>query len=255
MPRIALISDVHGNTPALLAVLEAIDADAVDLVVNLGDIASGGVDPRGTLDVLRERTDILTVRGNHERQLLTLPAERMGASDRLAAGVLTRADRDWLEALPSRLEPTEGMLAFHGAPDDDVCYLPQSVDEHARDGLREATDEEIVDRLGTWAHRFDLYACGHTHLQLIRRLPDGSLVVNPGSVGWPAYEDDAPLAHRVQAGTPHARYTIVHLDGTGWSIDERAIDYDYETAIELARRNGRPDVAHALSTGTVGADG
>ncbi|GAB3804257.1 metallophosphoesterase family protein [Humibacter antri] len=254
MPRIALISDVHGNTPALVAVLQAIDADAVDLIVDLGDIASGGVDPRGTLDLLRARTDILTVRGNHERQLLTLPSHDMSASDRLASGVLTSEDRAWLSGLPVRLEPVPGVLAFHGAPEDDLCYLLETVDSHAEDSLRAATNEEIAARLGEWAGRFELYVCGHTHLQRTRRLPDGALVVNPGSVGWPAYEDDAPVHHLVQARSPQARYTLVERGPEGWSAEERAIDYDYRAAIDLAFRNGRPDVAHALRTGMVGSD-
>jgi len=254
MPRIALISDVHGNTPALLAVLEAIAEDGVDIVVDLGDVASGGVDPRGTLDVLRARDDIRTVMGNHERQLLTLPPESMGLSDRLAQTVLTDDDRAWLAALPATIEIAPGALAFHGAPDDDLCYLLETVDPFAPDRLRPATDAEVLDRLGASAGRYDLYACGHTHLQRSRRLPDGAFVVNPGSVGWPAYEDDAPSPHRVQAGSPHARYTIIEKDAAGWRVDERAIDYDYDAAIALAHRNGRADVAHALRTGFVGRD-
>lgn len=254
MPRIALISDVHGNTPALLAVLDAIAADGVEHIVNLGDIASGGVDPRGTLDVLRSRPDILTVRGNHERQLLTLPRERMGPSDRLAYDVLLADDREWLLALPTRLEIAPGALAFHGSPDDDLRYLLETVDPDSPDGLRQATEAEIIEGLGDGGGRYELYVCGHTHLQRTRVLGGGALVVNPGSVGWPAYQDDAPAPHRVQAGSPQARYTIVERQPSGWVVDERAVDYDYEGAIALAHANGRPDVAHALRTGRVGSD-
>ena len=254
MHRIALISDVHGNTPALLAVLDAIATDGVEHIVNLGDVASGGVDPRGTLDTLRSRPDILTVRGNHERQLLTLPRERMGPSDRLAYDVLGADDREWLLALPMCREIAPGALAFHGSPDDDLRYLLETVDPDAPDGLREASDAEIVKGLGEAFADYDLYVCGHTHLQRTRVLPEGARVVNPGSVGWPAYDDDAPAPHRVQAGSPHARYTIVERRASGWVVDERAIDYDYDAAIALARANGRPDVAHALRTGRVGSD-
>ncbi|QDZ16124.1 metallophosphoesterase family protein [Humibacter ginsenosidimutans] len=254
MPRIALISDVHGNTPALLAVLDAIAHDGVDTIVDLGDIASGGVDPRGTLDALRARPDILTVRGNHERQLLTLSRGNMGASDRLAFDLLSGDDLLWLAALPATLEPAHGVLAFHGAPDDDLCYLLEAVDPAADDALRQATDGEVVERLGASFGHYELFVCGHTHVQRTRRLPGGALVVNPGSVGWPAYADDLPAPHRVQARSPRARYTVVEKDAAGWRIDERAIDYDYDAAIVLALRNGRPDVAHALRTGFVGAD-
>lgn len=255
MPRVALISDIHGNTPALRTVLDAIGRDSVDLIVDLGDIASGGVDPRGTLDVLRTRADIRHVRGNHERQLLTLPRERMGASDRLASDQLTDSDRAWLSSLPTRLEFASGALAFHGAPDDDLCYLLETVtDDDTANHLREATDEEVVGRLGASVGRYRLFACGHTHLQRSRVLADGSVVVNPGSVGWPAYEDDAPAPHRVEAGSPQARYSIVERSDDGWTVEHCAMDYDYDAAIALAHRNSRPDVAHALRTGLVGTE-
>lgn len=248
MPRIAAFSDVHGNTPALRAVLAAITTEQADVVVNLGDIASGGVDPRGTLDLLRSRTDIVTIRGNHERQLLTRPVPSMSRSDRLAHAVVTDEDRRWLADLPASARILPNVLAFHGAPDDDLCYLLETV---TISGLREATLDEVTDRLGPHAGAFDLHLCGHTHLQRTRRLAQGALVVNPGSVGWPAFEDDEPFPHKVEAGTPHARYSIVETTAHGWQAHHRAIEYDTEQAAALAERNDRPDVAHALRTGRV----
>ncbi|WP_129784913.1 metallophosphoesterase family protein [Promicromonospora panici] len=56
----AVLSDVHGNAPARAAVLAAIDAEGVGLVLNLGDIVSGAVDPRATPDLLATRPDIVT---------------------------------------------------------------------------------------------------------------------------------------------------------------------------------------------------
>lgn len=252
MVRIAVLSDVHGNTPALASVLAAVDAEGVDLVLNLGDIASGAVDPRGTLDLLAGLPGIVTVRGNHERQVLTLPRDRMGASDRLADSVLTGADRDWLAALPLTAVPVPGVLAFHASPDDDLGHLTETV---TPDGLREATDAEVVERLGAAYGRYALFLCGHTHVARSRRLPDGSLVVNPGSVGWPAFDDDQPHRYRVEAGSPDARYAIVDGEGRGWEARLRSIAYDHGRAADLARANGRPDVAHALLTGRMPVTG
>ena len=243
--RIAAFSDVHGNTPALRAVLEAIAEYDPDLVVNLGDIASGAVDPRGTLDLLRDHPEIMTVRGNHERQVLGL-AGPLGGVDSIAAAVLTPPDVAWLSALPPRVEVAPGVLAFHGAPDDDLRYLLETV---TRDGLREATDDEIVERLGDAYGSYSLFLCGHTHLQRRRRLPDGSVVVNPGSVGWPAYTDDHPYPHAVEAGTPHARFTIIESVDAGWQVSAHAIRYDVDAAVASAKANGRNDIAYALSTG------
>ena len=253
MITVAALSDVHGNTPALRAVLAAVEREVPDVVVNLGDVASGGVDPRGTLDLLRAHPEIVTVRGNHERQLLTVPPERMSRSDRYAHEQLDDDDRAWLRALPVRRELGAGVLAIHGTPADDLRYLLQTVDR----GLREATDAEVLERLGDEAGRWSLYLCGHTHLQRTRVLPDGSVVVNPGSVGWPAYDDDLPEPHVVEAGTPHARFSVVRGGPGDWRVVEHAVEYDVEEAAALAERNDRPDVVHALRTGRVpvAADG
>jgi len=251
MTRIAVLSDVHGNAPALAAVLAAIDAAGVDLVLNLGDIISGAVDPRGTLDLLATRPDIVTVRGNHERQVLTLPYDEMGTVDRIASGILADADRTWLGSLPLTAEPVPGVLAFHAVPDDDATYLTQTVvgptAEHPS-GVREATDDELVERLGAAYGTYALYLCGHTHQARIRPLPDGSLLVNPGSVGWPAYWDDAPLPHRIEVGAPEARYAILS-DTDGWTAQLLAVPYDHEAAAVLADELGQPDLAHMLRTG------
>jgi predicted phosphodiesterase len=245
--RLAVVSDVHGNLAALDAVVADIAARAVDVVVNLGDLLSGALQPRETADRLMA-SGWPTVRGNHERQLLTLDVDRMGPSDRLAHGTITLEHRVWLSALPSTLEVVPGVLAFHGTPTDDLTYLLDTVDAS---GARTATTQEVLERLGGYATspRWSLLLCGHTHLQRSLHLPTGALVVNPGSVGWPAYADDVPHPHVMQAGTPHARYAVVD-DSTGrWRVDLRAVDYDWDGAARLAEGNGRPDVARALRTG------
>lgn len=246
--RLAVFSDVHGNTPALRAVLDQVDRARPDVILNLGDVASGAVDPRGTLDLLLERADILTVRGNHERQLLELAPAAMGSVDRIAAAVLTDRDREWMRRLPTRLEPAPGVLAIHATPADDLRYLLETVE---RAGLVQASDEEILERLGPEAGRFEIYLCGHTHLARTRRLPRGGIVINPGSVGWPAFADDTPYPHRIEAGSPAARYAVLDRTEAGWSVDHHQVDYDWELAAALAERHARADIARALRTGRV----
>ena len=244
--RIAVLSDVHGNLPALDAVTADIAGRDADVVVNLGDLLSGAVQPRETADRLMD-LDLPTVAGNHERQLLTLSPDRMGASDRLAHDTLTDRHREWLARLPLTLQPAEGVLAFHGSPTDDLVYLLESV---GPDGARPATRDEVVERLGAAAD-VPLLLCGHTHLQRSMRLPTGALVVNPGSVGWPAYDDDAPLPHKIEAGSPHARYAIVDDASGRWEAEFRAVDYAWDESAAIARANGRDDVSRALLTGRV----
>ena len=85
--RIALVSDIHGNLPALEAVIAEIADAGADLVVNLGDIVSGPLWPQETARRLMA-LGWPTIAGNHERQVLTQPAARMGASDAFAAAAL-----------------------------------------------------------------------------------------------------------------------------------------------------------------------
>lgn len=100
--RIAVLSDVHGNLGALEAVLADVTAQQVDVTVNLGDLLSGAVQPRETADRLLA-LGLPTVSGNHERQLLTLPREQMGAADLLAHDTITSEHPAWLASLPLTL--------------------------------------------------------------------------------------------------------------------------------------------------------
>lgn len=245
--RIAAISDVHGNLLALEAVLADVATQSVDVAVNLGDLLSGGVQPRETADRLME-LDLPTVRGNHERQLLAYAPQDMGASDRLAHDTITERHREWMAGLPLTLQVADGVLAFHGSPTDDLVYLLETVDES---GARPATQSEVIARLGS-STGDPLLLCGHTHLQRSMRLPTGALVVNPGSVGWPAYGDDHPYPHVMEAGTPHARYAVVDDSAGTWRAEFRTVVYDWDGAATVADANGRPDVAAALRTGRVG---
>jgi len=208
--KLAIVSDIHGNLPALEAVIAAIARAGVDRVVNLGDIASGPLWPRETVQRLMA-LGWPTIRGNHERQVLALPRERMSAADAFAADALGAAERAWLAALPATLDLGGGVWCCHGTPDDDLTYFLETVtpdlDRHGSPGIRTATDAEVRARLG--ARRDAVVLCGHTHTpRLARVVHDGggaTLVVNPGSVGVPAYDDDHPHAHRVETGSPHAR--------------------------------------------------
>ena len=74
-------------------------------------------------------------------------------------------------------------------------------------------------------------------------------IVNPGSVGLPAYTDDDPWPHAMEAGSPHARYAVLEHTRTGWRVDPVAVEYDWEAAARAAERNGRPDWAAWIRTG------
>lgn len=243
--KIAVIADIHGNIAALDAVLADAATRHVEQIVNLGDICSGGLFPRETADRLMP-LGLPTIRGNHERQLTQQPPERMGLSDRHAADTLQPEQRAWLATLPATLRLSDEILLVHGTPDSDLAYFLESVTEQ---GMRPATHNEVARRAGPVDAAVIL--CGHTHIQRAMTLDDGRLILNPGSVGLPAYGDDRPYPHVVEAGSPHARYAILSDAGHGWTADFHAVDYDWEQAARDAAANGRMDWAKALRTGCV----
>jgi putative phosphoesterase len=243
--RIAVLSDIHGNLRALEAVLADIKARGADLTVNLGDILSGPLEPAETADLLMT-LQLPTIRGNHERQLLTQAPEEMGASDAYTIAQLTSKHLGWLRELPVELE-IEDVWLCHGTPTSDLEYFLQTVEPS---GLREATDEEVAARADNCGSA--LILCGHTHMPRTRPLRDGRIVMNPGSVGLPAYEDDRPYRHVVRTGSPHARYAIVERNAAGeWSASLLEVEYDHEGAARTAAARGRADWAIALRLGNL----
>jgi predicted phosphodiesterase len=260
-PRWAVLSDLHGNLPALQAIQADARARGVSGFLNLGDLLSGPLWPAETAAALMA-LDWPTIAGNHERQLLTHRRDRMGASDRFAAEALDEAAWAWLAGLPAQMQPQPQVLCVHGTPSSDLDYLLETVtDEHGQPlpegrgthpGVRAATADETRTRLGATAAR--LVLCGHSHMP--RQLPlDGCLVANPGSAGLPAFDWDRPWRHDMQTGTPQARYALVQGPEAAagpWQVTLCAVDYDHEAAARRAEGNGRPDWADALRTGRVG---
>ena len=262
--KIAAISDIHGNLPALDAVLADIAAQRVDVVVNLGDILSGPLWAAATADRLMP-LGLPTIAGNHERQLLTVARERMGASDRHAHDELRPEHRAWIGGLPATLALDDAVLCCHGTPDSDLVYWLETVTGgcagpgRGDNGVRAASADEAAGRAGPrGTHK--LILCGHTHVPRMLRLADGRLVVNPGSVGLQAYDDDHPHPHLIETGAPHARYALIDRvgvgvgdgDAAGWNVTLRAVAYDWESAARRADAEGRPAWAHALRTGRMG---
>ena len=244
--KIAAISDIHGNLAALDAVLADIARHGVDVTVNLGDIVSGHLQPRDTAARLMA-LDLPTIRGNHERQLLGDP-QRMGVSDAYARAQLLPEQLAWIAALPASLRLRHDVLLVHGTPASDLVYFLDTVTPQ---GSRAATPEEVVQRAG--AAEAALILCGHTHMPRAITLPDGRLIVNPGSVGLQAYDDDHLYPHVMENGTPHARYAIVEQDGQGrWQAQFHQVEYDWETQARLALAHGRPDWVVPLRSGRVG---
>lgn len=244
--RIAVLADAHGNLLALEAVLADLRAQAPDLVVNLGDLATGPFDPAGSADV-QISLGCPTLAGNHERNLLE--SDDASSSVAFARPLLSAAHMAWIRALPATLCLAEGeVFACHGSPaGGDIDYLLEDV-QSGRAVL--APGDAIRLRLaGIGAAR--LVLCGHTHVPRMVQVGDVT-VVNPGSIGMPAYTDDNPVPHAIETGAPHARYAVITRGlGGVWSADLRAVAYDWDRAAQQARMNGKLSVARWTATGRV----
>jgi putative phosphoesterase len=240
--RLALIADIHGNAWALEAVLDDLARRGVSEILNLGDSVYGPLGPAATADRLIA-AGVPSVRGNQDRILLEAPGGAVHPTFAYTASQLSTRHFEWLRSQPHTLQQDD-VFCCHGTPADDAEYLL-----------------EAVNAAGAWLRRPDevaalvkgidatLIACGHSHVPRVTALADGTLVVNPGSVGLPAYSDDSPFPHRMETGSPHARYAIAERVNGRWSVDSIAIPYDWSTAAQHARRNGREDWATALESG------
>lgn len=243
-PPVAVLSDIHGNRWALEAVLNDIRRRGIRAMVNLGDSLYGPLDPGGTAQMLME-LDMPTVRGNEDRILLDEPGRHPDSpSLPFVQANLAPRHRQWLKTLPVTTVAFEDFFLCHGTPEKDNEYLLREVTALGCGLLPEAA---ITRKLKAVAQPIVL--CGHDHLPALLGLTDGRHVVNPGSVGLPAYRDGLPFPHAMETGSEHARYSIVSRLRPGLAVENIALPYDWPSAAAAAARNGRPDWAAYLATG------
>ncbi|MFO7571984.1 MAG: YfcE family phosphodiesterase [Gaiellaceae bacterium] len=212
--RIAALSDIHGNLPALEAVLADIERESVDGIVVAGDTISGPwaaecfdlVTAAGAL-VVRGNADRLVL-GGGEGGLGTWSAERLGER-------LSRA-AEWPLTVELDVDGLGRVLVCHSTPtDDEVIYT------------RVTPDEDVVARFGDVTA--EVVVVGHTHIQSDRTLSNGLRVVNPGSVGLP-YE-----------GRRGAFWAVL-----GQDFEFRRSEYDVDGTLAAIREEGVPVEAQLL---------
>ncbi len=243
--RIAILSDIHGNLPALEAVVRDMEARGVDVVVNLGDSLSGPLLPLETAQFLMQQ-DWVQLAGNHERQLLTLDPGERGLSDAFTHPCLTPRVFEWMASLAPTARIGSKVLLCHGTPTNDMQYFLETVEAS---GVRVATQSEVDERLGP--RDVELVACGHSHVPRSLRASMGQLIVNPGSVGLPAYAAHRPYPHVIETGSPDARYAIAERSDNGWTTTHLAVPYPYHAMANLAQSRQRLDWTNALASGYV----
>ena len=223
---VAALYDIHGNLPALEAVMHEVRTLSVDLLLFGGDLVWGPWS-REVVELIRSTDKRVVIRGNADREV----AGRLDASDGLDEEVaavnlwssdqLSVEQREWLVQLPEEaiiwIDGIGETLFCHGSPrSDEEILTPATSDERLTAALRGVTTSTVV--------------CGHTHIQFEREI-NGARVVNAGSVGLP-YEDD-----------PGAYWVLLGPD-----VSLRRTAYDVEKAAALMRTTKCPNVDEMFAT-------
>jgi putative phosphoesterase len=223
--RIAVLSDVHGNLPALRAVLEDVDRLGLSTIWVAGDHVGYNPWPNEVLEILRSRK-VRAIRGNHDRAVLGGDTswfnELAAAAIRWTRIVLAPAGVGYLKELEDRTRGTmpEGLVAmYHGSPRHDDEYV-----------MPWMASEDLVALAGA-----PYVILGHTHLPMLASFRSG-LLVNPGSVGQP------------RDGNPRAAWGV--LDTGRRAFEVRRVPYDVDAVATAIRRVGLPgDLADRLYAG------
>ena len=224
--RIAALYDIHGNVPALDAVLAEVEREGVDVVVWGGDVAAGPM-PVATLERMRA-VGGPCVMGNGDRQMVEdfdagrTPSDsddEMMRTMLWAVSRIDRSDRDFLAAFaPTVSLDVDGLgptLFCHGSPRGDEERITRATPDERLAPMLEGVDERVI-------------VCGHTHQQFDLRCGE-QRVLNAGSIGMP-YE-----------GTAAAFWLLLGPDA-----ELRRTEYDVPAAVETMRASRMPDVDRVL---------
>jgi putative phosphoesterase len=216
----ALLYDIHGNLPALDAVLADARSAGAESYVLGGDYALFGAQPKETVDRLRE-LDAVWIRGNTDRWLIDAsdaPGNPLVESSlSYCRGLLGDELCRELWALQETSELAE-VLFCHASPCSDVdTFMPAAAE--ADDALLEDAATEVV-------------VFGHSHLPFMRER-DGMLLVNPGSVGLP-FDGDRGAAYGLWRG--------------GREFELRRVEYDLPTYVEVVRERMGVTLGEAVET-------
>ncbi|AXH12426.1 metallophosphoesterase family protein [Halarcobacter bivalviorum] len=245
--QIAILSDIHSNIYALQEVIKDIKNRDIEVVLNLGDMFYGPIEPKATYEIIRENK-FINICGNQDREILEASLDQLEKNPTLRYTYENLGEEVlyWIQDLQFEKIIGGTYYMIHGTYFDDSQYLLEDI-SNGEVTLRR--DEEIIKLTDNIETPFIF--CGHSHLPRVHKLNTGQIVINPGSVGLQAYEDEFPIKHKMQNHTPDAAYTILTVEENQYSIEQVRVAYDYEKAAKKAEDNRRPDWAYALRTGKV----
>ena len=231
MTKIALLSDIHGNTPALEAVLEDAKRAGVEEYWLLGDVLMPGTGRRHLLNLLEELPITVQILGNWEDSLWRAMKGMLDPS-RASHRYLMRHCQYILEEI--RPEEIEAMQSLPMQVHREISGLRVGITHHLPDKnwgreLIHIGDQKDFDRLVT-NPPCDLAVYGHIHQQFFRYGSGGELILNPGSIGQPFFLQ-ANLRKDLRA-----MYAILEFDESGLKdVAFRRVSYDIEKELQLAK--------------------
>ncbi|WP_037940756.1 metallophosphoesterase family protein [Sulfurospirillum arcachonense] len=240
--KIAILSDIHGNIFALEEVYKNAKSKGVDKFINLGDIFYGPIEPKKTYDFLKEH-DFITISGNQDRFLLEVDKQAISQNPtiKFVLDELGSEGLEWIKKLDFDLHVDKDIYICHGTPSNDEEYLLETFDKTIKEDKEIKNSLKDIDK--------SVILCGHSHKPRLIKLSSGQIVINPGSVGLPAYNDDVPVKHTMQNYYPHASYAILEKSKFGWNVDFVKVAYDVKSAVESTKKRDRDDWVYYLKHG------
>jgi predicted phosphodiesterase len=218
--RVAVLSDVHGNLPALVAVLREVSQSDVEALFFLGDHTWGPQPAEVLAQAMTVPLPTFFVRGNAERALIEYEAGHREPENDIDRWMIANHDSDVMQTLaafPYAINVSVGALGAikmcHGSPRSDIELLTPRTSINRLHAAVGGISESTV------AH-------GHTHLQYERRIK-GLVIAAPGSVGLP-----------YGVTQPGARWAIL-----GNEVELRTTRYDFAASISAARNLSYPGIA------------
>ncbi|HYX10933.1 MAG TPA: metallophosphoesterase family protein [Candidatus Acidoferrum sp.] len=239
MPRLALLSDVHGNAPALAAVRKAIKAARPDTILIAGDHVLHGPDPVEAVDGIREMEEAgaIVVQGNTDVAVADFDysaafpwmtegvPESIQAVSQWAHEQLGEERLDWLRRLPAerrvRLDDTL-VLVCHASPGSQTSGFDRDLDPSVTIEHAARTDAQVI-------------CCGHTHQPEVRDL-GWKTIVNDGSAGY------------VFDGDPTASWALLDIKDGEVTAEIRRAEFDLMAVSEALSRRGLPGDIYRAAT-------
>ncbi len=247
--KYAIISDIHGNAPALQLALADAAAHGADGYLLAGDYCISAPWASEVVGIIRNLPNAHIIRGNDEAHLDVAPGDDgQFEVSRWCLSTLSPADKEWLDALPDELTiDCEGVRIRMAHSSQ--AFVGKSLHERFRTSVlpglypdgpipRETLLSDFrrlweKDSFREYIYALDagVYVFGHNHIQAWGEF-DGRILLNPGSCGLP-----------LDGGEFGAAYTLMTIEGGRVSVEERRVPYDAEKLIALAKATGQYDAA------------